>query len=390
MGSSIGAVGRAHAALLLSLLILAMPASAASPTDPAYIKGYATASLERSDLLEPFTVDFEASTLMVFFDGTPDVPFDAMLRQMTEIEGVEQAQIYVAGELVASARAPAAPGVPPGPTGAGDSEADEAGQSPPPSDYEGYDFFLLKEMFDPLLADPRWPHFSASHLWFLDDDDELERVGAANFGETFVFVRSPKQDWGRWEFGFQAGVFSVFDLEASSADLVNSDFLVGLTFTHHIADLTFLTRIYHQSSHLGDEYLLRNRVDRVNLSFEVLDLLVSFEPVQWLRLYGGGGVIVHREPAIDRGILQAGVELSSPVAFAAGYLRPLAGTDLQFREESDWKIDASVRAGLQVEHPFLRRSQLRILGEFYSGRSPNGQFYERRIKTIGLGVHLSF
>ncbi len=390
MGSWFGAMGRARPALLLSLLLVTTPASAVGPADPAFIVGYATAALERNDLLEPFTVDFEASTLMVFFDRTPDVPFDAMIRQMTEIEGVEQAQIYVAGELVASARAPDASGVLPGPTVVGESDSGAAGDPSTPPDYQGYDFFLLKEMFDPLLADPRWPHFSASHLWFLGDDDELERVGAANFGETFVFVRSPKEDWGRWEFGFQAGVFSVFDLEASSADLVNSDFLVGLTFTHHIADLTVMTRIYHQSSHLGDEYLLRNRVDRVNLSFEVLDLLASFEPVQWLRVYGGGGVIVHREPAIDRGILQAGVELSSPVAFASGYLRPVAGTDLQFRQESDWKTDASVRAGVQIEHPFLRRSLLRVLGEFYSGRSPNGQFYERRIKTIGLGVHLSF
>ena len=390
MISWIQAMRTLQLAPLLWLLLAPTSALAVTPTDPAFIVGYATAALARNDLLEPFEVDFEAGTLMVFFDRTPDVPFDAMIRQMIEIEGVDQAQIYVAGRLVASVRAPSGARAVPSPTGASESESQDGEETASPSDYRGYDFFLLKEMFDPLLADPRWPHFSASHLWFLGDDDELERVGAANFGETFVFVRSPKEDWGRWEFGFQAGVFSVFDLEASSADLVNSDFLVGLTFTHHIADLTVMARIYHQSSHLGDEFLLRNRVDRVNLSFEVLDLLASFEPTQWLRLYGGGGVIVHREPALDRGILQTGVELSSPVAFAAGYLRPVAGADLQFRQESDWKTDASVRAGVQIEHPFLRRSLLRILGEFYSGRSPNGQFYERRIKTVGLGVHLSF
>ena len=58
--------------------------------------------------------------------------------------------------------------------------------------------------------------------------------------------------------------------------------------THHIGDFTWLVRVYHQSSHLGDEYLLRNRVDRVNLSFEVVDALVSYDPFEWLRLYGAG------------------------------------------------------------------------------------------------------
>lgn len=372
---------------MFGLVIGAGPSRAAAEPVPGYVVGYATAALERADPLARFRIEYADRLLRVDFEETPDLPLDAILRQVRKIEGVDKAELYVAGKLASKWPDPAkgeGESVAKAPAPASGSEGRETS-----STEDGYDFFLLDEMFDPLLADPRWPRFSASHLWFLDDD-ELERVGSANFGETFVLVRSPRQDWGRWEVGFQAGVFSVFDLEASSADLVNSDFLAGLTFTHHAGDFTTLVRIYHQSSHLGDEYLLRNRVDRVNLSFEVLDLLVAFEPAQWVRIYGGGGVIVHREPALERGILQTGIELSMPEALAGGYLRPVASSDLQFREESDWKIDASVRAGVQLEHPFLRRSKLRILAEFYSGRSPNGQFYDRRIKTIGLGIHLGF
>ena len=118
-------------------------------------------------------------------------------------------------------------------------------------------------------------------------------------------------------------------------------------------------------------------------------MLVSYDPWQWLRLYGGGGVLVHREPALDRGILQTGIELHSPQAFVSGFLRPIAAADFQFRQESDWKQDVSIRSGIQIEHPFLRRTQLQLLVEFYSGRSPNGQFYDRRIETIGIGLYLA-
>ena len=372
-----------------ALLLASVPAVATSPTDPAYIVGYATAALERSDTLQEFSIEYRAPVLHVFFAGRPDVPYDAILRQLREIEGVDVAEIHVAG--VSVARSPAltadAPPVPSAEHETTDpaepEEASKRGAS------GGYDFFLINAMFDPLLADPRWPRFSASYLWFLEDE-ELERVGGANFGETFVLARSPRAEWGQWEIGFQAGVFSVFDLEASSSDLVNSDFLVGLSFIHHFGDLNWLVRVYHQSSHLGDEYLLRNRVDRVNLSLEVLDSILSFDILQWLRIYGGGGVMIHREPKLDRGILQAGLELSSPVAFASGYLRPIAAVDLQLRQESDWKTDASVRAGVRIEHPTLRRSNVLITADFYTGRSPNGQFYERRITTIGLGAQLAF
>jgi hypothetical protein len=43
-------------------------------------------------------------------------------------------------------------------------------------------------------------------------------------------------------------------------------------------------RVLHQSSHLGDEFLLRNRTTRINLSYEALDLLLSYETEFGLRL----------------------------------------------------------------------------------------------------------
>ena len=369
--------------MLAALGLALAPAAASEPLpgeaargptrEPAWIVGYATAAVERADPLERFEIDFAAGRLTVTFERRPDLHVDGLLRQLARIDGVDRAEIRVGDRVVARST--------PGPAPEGSLPVDPNSQA--------YDFFLNAELFDPLLADPRWPRFSASHLWFLGDD-ELERVGAANFGESFVFVRSPRNDWGRWELGFQAGVFSVFDLEASSADLVNSDFLVGLNGTYQLGDFTAFLRIYHQSSHLGDEFLLRNRVDRVNLSFEVVDVLLSVEPLDWLRLYGGGGVIIHREPALERGILQAGSELTSPTALLGGFVRPIVSADLQWREESDWGTDLSIRGGVQLEHPFLRRSRVHVLVEYYDGRSPNGQFYERRIQTIGLGIHLGF
>jgi hypothetical protein len=336
-------------------------------------------------------VGVDESVLVVQLAREPEIPIDKLTRSLLEIPGVTRVQIHVANQMVADEPAPLPSG---GPSPVAQSSEPDAQAAPseevaPTTSREGYEIFPKNELFATLLADPRWPRFSASYQSY-QDDDELDQVGAASFGETFPLVRSPDYAWGQWELAFQAGVFSVFDLEASSMDLVNSDFFVGLGVAHHLGDFTTLLRIYHQSSHLGDEYLLRNRVDRVNLSFEVVDLLVSFTPWHWLRVYGGGGALVHREPHLDRGLTQLGVELRSPIAYAAGYLRPLAGLDLQFRQESDWQTDLSLRAGVQLEHPALEDRRLQLLGEFYDGQSPNGQFFERDIQVLGIGLYLGF
>src|SRR5262249_6925912 len=134
------------------------------------------------------------------------------------------------------------------------------------------------ELFDPMFADPRQPHFSASYMWYLDDP-ELNHVGRATFGETFALLGG---DLGfmRWEFGFLGGVFSIFDLDSASYDLLNTDFRAGPTLSARRNAVSAQLRLYHQSSHLGDEFLLRsaaNRASRVNLSYEGVDLLVSYD-----------------------------------------------------------------------------------------------------------------
>jgi hypothetical protein len=48
-------------------------------------------------------------------------------------------------------------------------------------------------------------------------------VAAVSFGETFAIYRD-RLGSGWWEFGVQAGVFALFDLDAPSMDLVNADY----------------------------------------------------------------------------------------------------------------------------------------------------------------------
>lgn len=398
------------AALLLALAASVWPSYAAAAAEAhqvGRIEGYALATLERELEVVVERVSLVDGALeVVVRERPPSLKLDTLVRSLLAIEGVERVEVFDADApeepIAVGPRLKATAG---DAESDADSDADPAGalvvevEDPAKADASGADeatasgagpeFLPRDELFDPLRADPRWPRFTVAMLHYLDDP-EIDLVGAVSFGETFPLVRWDFDRSGKLELGIQGGVFSAFDLEAPSSDLVNSDFLGGAFASYHLGDFVATLRVYHQSSHLGDEFLLRNRVERVNLSFEVVDLLLGFQPADWIRLYAGGGLLVHREPALDRGLLQTGVELESPEAFAGGWLRPVVALDVQLRQESDWNEDLSLRFGLQIEHPRLRRVRLALLGDYYRGRSPNGQFFVRRIETIGFGLHANF
>lgn len=219
----------------------------------------------------------------------------------------------------------------------------------------------------------------------------VEGVFSGNFGETFSIYRNKGPFGGVWDFGVQAGVFSIFDVSRKSIDLINADYLVGLISSYRHGRFSGFVRLHHQSSHLGDEFILNNPgVTRINLSFEELDAKLSYEFASWLRVYGGGGVLVHRYPAIGRGTSQWGVELTSSRTYLGGRLRPVAYADFQANERANWTIARSLMAGFQFENARIGDRQIQILAEYFAGPSPDGQFYTTRVEWVGVGVHFYF
>jgi len=368
----------AHTAVGVALAVLfSSPlATSGAPSDDAYVAGYVAAVLERQ--LNVSAPSLRVKDGVVTID-TADLPRADRLKVVMALTGIRRVTRVEIVEGAAPAQGPPA-AEPPAPAPAAE----------PPA----IGFLPNGHLFQPLLADPRWPHVSAAYRYSIRTKGS-KNTFAASFGETIPLYRDTVGDnarWGRWEAGLQAGVFSIFDMDASSFDLINTDFFVSGLLGYRYGALSALGRIFHQSSHLGDELLLRDtRPDRVNLSFEGLDGKLSYELPLGLRAYGGGGYFIHVDPAgVGRGFLQAGGEWRSPQAFSPARVRPIAGFDLQFREENDWHTDLSLRAGLQFESVSVLTRNLQLLVEYFNGRSFDGQFYRLPVEYIGLGLHFNF
>lgn len=269
---------------------------------------------------------------------------------------------------------------------------------------EGTGFVPLPQgdLFCPLVADPKEPRSFISYqrgrspaepgddghpgqLAAFDTD-----IGAIGIGDAFGLLRWGGQRSGDGlQISIAAGVFAQFDLATPSYDLINADYLIGLPITFRRGGFSSRLRLYHQSSHLGDEFLLRDEPERVNLAFESLELILS-QATGVFRLYGGGELLFNREPDdLEQMLAHAGAELR----FGAAAPRSLVfAIDLKSSEEQDWKPAWSARGGFELRwgrDPAHPPRTLRVLGEFYDGPSPYGQFYREQLRYWGIGVHLS-
>lgn len=247
------------------------------------------------------------------------------------------------------------------------------------------------DVFCTLVADPKAIRTFATYLRgkFPTSTATID-VGSVGIGDGFGLFRVGGPGAGDgFQLGLEAAVFAQFDLDSPSDDLLNTDYLVGLPLTFRWSGFSARARLYHQSSHLGDELLLRadSEIERENLAFESAELIVSQE-LGGLRVYAGGEYLFNRRPAtLDAMIAHAGAEAR---AGPARGLRLVAAVDVKSSEQQEWKPAVSVRAGVEAAwwrsqgHPPRVWS---LLAEYYDGPSPYGQFFLESIRYYGAGVH---
>jgi hypothetical protein len=367
--------------VLAGALILPSGPARATPVADGYIEGYATAILERELRGAAPSLRVQDGVIAVSAADLAALDRGRIVAALGRIRGVTRVDV-----LESAAPPPVTAPAPP----ASIAVASSAPATSPRILKELATGFLPggELLFKPLIADPRWPHFSASYQRYLGDK-QLKDVAATSFGETFAFYRG-RAGAGWWELGLQAGVFALFDLNAPSADLINADYFVAVPVSYRYDEFSAMFRLFHQSSHLGDEFLLRSRVNRVNLSYEGIDGKLSYELGDVWRAYGGAGYLFHRDPtSLKPWSVQYGLEFRSPWPSPEARWRPIAAADVQNREMNDWHADFSLRAGIQLDGVLVTRN-LQLLLEYFRGHSPNGQFYRQKIDYLGLGVHFHF
>jgi hypothetical protein len=209
------------------------------------------------------------------------------------------------------------------------------------------------------------------------------RVGMLQYGNGDPFHPAG------FQIDFYGAAIARLDVE-NEQDLDSTDFVFGVPFTWGDERLQFKCGYAHLSSHLGDEFAIRNPgalADRINYVRDSIDFGTSYYIVPALRLYADFDWAFHRSGGAGAVHLEFGSELSKPGP-TFGSFTPFAAVNGRMRQENDFGGDLSVQAG------WLRRGllgqSLRFAGHYYNGKSSQMQFFDTFEQQIGLGIWYDF
>jgi uncharacterized protein DUF1207 len=258
-------------------------------------------------------------------------------------------------------------------------------------------FLPAGNLFQPLIADPKELGFYLSYRPYQQANQYLSQtttIFAGSLGDMFGLYRSIDNSGGySWQANISGGIYGEFDLRTSSYFLVDNDYVIGFPFTFRKGPVSYRLNFYHQSSHIGDEYLLHSKITRIEFSYEALNFIGSYEWTTW-RIYYGGEVIVQVEPGSYKRItIQSGLEYYDTNKYLLGG-RIIGGLDLKCTQENEWPLNTSLKVGLQFDDSNSKSNSrgrsIRFLLEGYKGFSPHGQFFNNRLSYFGFGITFEY
>lgn len=259
-------------------------------------------------------------------------------------------------------------------------------------------------LFSPLVASPREVTNSAAYRY--GDKVAGRHVAAVSMGDDFPIFRW--RDVFCWHGDLQIGIagciWAVFNYDdvrnrdKSYCELVNTDYYLGFPLTYAFDQWSFRLRVYHISSHLGDEFMV-NHPDyldkRVNPSFEAIDLFGAYQFSKHLRVYVGPGVVVHSDKSFKLKPLyvQWGAELrvmGRKWYYHRVYGTPFFAFHMENWQERGWDLDATYKIGYEWSKLQGIGRKVRIYLDYHQGYSEEGQFFKKRTRYGEVGLSWGF
>lgn len=186
-----------------------------------------------------------------------------------------------------------------------------------------------------------------------------------------------------WQLDVEGAAFPRLNLE-HQRDLDSVDFRAGIIETTRQGPWEAKFGYYHLSSHIGDEYLVRNPdFQRINYVRESLILGVAAYLNPSTRLYSEAGWAFYIDGGAKPWEFQFGADLSSPepTGFQGS---PFFAINAHLRQENDFGGNLTVQTGWQWRG---RNGHLCRFGmQYFNGLSDQYQFYNRFEEQIGAGL----
>ncbi len=243
-------------------------------------------------------------------------------------------------------------------------------------------FANAKEVFEPLLVDPREIQL-ALRLVMPVGGQSLGEITAGDYFGLYRWTLPWQDSYVQWSIA--GGMFARFDLVAREKDLQAIDFSANMPVDLRVKKWSLRLLPYHQSSHLGDDYIKRHDVTPEKYTFDAFKTLISFDAMDALRLYAGYQYTMRNvSTPLGRKMLQSGFEWSSP--WWARRTQMYWANDYQSWERIGWNPIFNSQLGFRFAKTPEASRRLALYAEYGTGGMSFGQFYQQKESHWVLGL----
>lgn len=186
--------------------------------------------------------------------------------------------------------------------------------------------------------------------------------------------------------------YGLASILTESAPLINADYYGGLSASYAICQWSFKMRLYHISSHIGDEYLLNHpRFHRRNPSAETLDFFASYDLNEQVRYYAGASLVLQHDESYRPG--RYGVEAGCEIRFrglgftkCSNHLMGHPYLAMHFRHWNNFEkhLDQTYVLGYEFAKCVGLYRKLRFFIEYHDGYSCEGQFAKQATNYFSI------
>jgi uncharacterized protein DUF1207 len=210
-----------------------------------------------------------------------------------------------------------------------------------------------------------------------------EHEGEVVLGENFPLVALRG---GRHSIvmGFGSQVYGRFSLTDPKSSLISTDWVVSLNTTAVLQAWAVTLEVYHESSHLGDEYGDRFPEDRLDWTREVLAGWATYTRGVW-RFSAGGSYVLADELRLPAPAASFGIDYHGRSRrVLTGQARPIAGLFLQGEAATKWRVSSSAKVGFAFATGNSHDISIGLIG--HSGLSTQRQFFRQESQYLGMEI----
>jgi hypothetical protein len=211
-----------------------------------------------------------------------------------------------------------------------------------------------------------------------------EREAEAVIGENLPLI-AIKRGTRPIVLGLGTQVYGRFSLSDSKTALISVDWVAGLNTTAMLGKMALTMQLYHESSHLGDEYGDRFQAERLDWSREVVAGWITYAAGQW-KVTGGASYVLYDGLGLPRAGAALGLDWGAGRhRFLTRPFEPVLGLYTEGSAATDWRLSTSAKLGIAVRGKGGARSVgLAVIA--HDGLSTQRQFFRRESRYLGLEV----